>query len=132
MRRSATALAAVAVAVALLLAGCHESTTSKPAPPPHRPQLVRVRVQPAPEGPTREWTATGTSGAQAATLRQAMHLLPIPLPKPVAQPANCQPSSPTATGTLFDVELSDGTAQTYGPCAFPPSLDQFRALILAS
>ena len=47
-------------------------------------------------------------------------LIPIPLPRPVPQPAGC------TRGQLLELGLHDGRTIRYGPCRIPRSLEPLR------
>jgi hypothetical protein len=79
-------------------------------------EVIAVRVQPVPEGPTMQFTLHS-----APSLRLIERYIPDPLPAPGVQTPFC------ASGVDVVVTLKDGRKITYGPCHRPASIDALRA-----
>ncbi len=79
-----------------------------------RQEVVGVRFQPVPEGPTAGF---GQGFPQDKSLRLVERYIPNPLPAPLRQAPWC------SSGEDLVITLKNGQDLSYGPCRRPASID---------
>ncbi len=104
----------VAGALLLSLVGCTSNAADIGIP---KERVVRLEIDPYPEGPPSIPFVRGDSHADTLPISRVERWIPSPLPAPLDQ-GSCE-----FGGNLL-VELTDGTVVTYGPCHRPPSIDR--------
>ena len=114
MRRKLLAVSTGLIIV--LAAGAFVVARGRAAIPIDRSDVVSVRLQPVPEGPSIIFGSDGRVPIDAVR-----DLIPTPLPARVWQGFNC------SFGGDLAIELSSGREVVYGPCRRPAAINKLWA-----
>lgn len=98
--------------------GCRDTQEERQA------EVVRVMLQPWPEGPVLEARPGAEEAPGDVDLNRVRRAVPNVLPDPLEQPARC------TGGLLVVIRLGDGSRLEYGPCRRPTVIERLRFAIL--
>lgn len=118
-------VAAVPAVVVLAAAGAFWLQAQAPIEV-RRADVVSVRTQPIPEGPTTAPFERQATSAYSRPLSLIEEAIPIPLPGRGLQPFWC-----TSGGDLI-ITLADGRTITHGPCYHPAPIKALWQRIVAA
>jgi hypothetical protein len=110
-------LVAVVPAVAVLVAAGAFWLLAQAPIEVRRADVVSVRTQPIPEGPTAAPFERQATSAYSRPLSLIEEAIPVPLPGRGVQPPWCR------VGADLIITLADGRTITYGPCYRPAPIE---------
>lgn len=112
------------VALGLLGIGPLTPLFHRPTHPAEHGGLIRLQLQPVPEGPQSPPFESSPSSEGAKPLSLVARYIPDPLPAPLYQGPTCR------SGGDLVVTFGDGSTITYGPCKRPPSINRLWAWMI--